>query len=109
MSGFLSPIGTGMNSAKAGQTVPIKFSLGGDFGLAVLAAGYPASQQVDCTTLQPIGGLEPATAAGGGGLYMQDGKYVFEWKTAKAYSGTCRQFVILLTDNTSHTALFMFK
>ena len=45
--GFFSPIGAGVNPAKAGSAVPVKFSLGGDRGLAILADGYPASVQVE--------------------------------------------------------------
>jgi hypothetical protein len=47
----------------AGQSVPLKFSLACDQGLEVIAEGYPAFQQVDCTTLAPLGdplATEPA-------------------------------------------------
>jgi hypothetical protein len=107
MTGFLAPIGPGTNTANAGGTVPVRFSLGADYGLGVIAAGYPASQQVDCDTLEPIGSLQPTTA-GDGGLFIEDGKYVYEWKTNKNWKNTCRQLVIVLADNTTHTALFNF-
>ena len=35
-----------VNVMKAGRTVPVKFSLGGNFGLDVFAVGYPKSRQV---------------------------------------------------------------
>ena len=33
-----------INIVTAGQAIPVKFSLGGDHGLAIFAAGYPASR-----------------------------------------------------------------
>jgi hypothetical protein len=106
-TGFFSPIGAGVNSAKAGSAVPVKFSLGGDRGLAILADGYPASVQVDCVTGAPLGSLEPT--ASDDGLTYANGQYSYVWKTSKAWGGTCRQFQMLLVDGTLHTALFRFK
>ena len=49
-SGLLAPIDAlpVVNKAKAGSSLPVKFSLGGDFGLDVLAGGSPGSQDVPC-------------------------------------------------------------
>jgi hypothetical protein len=49
-SGFFSPVDNlpVVNTMKAGAAVPIKFSLGGDRGLDILAAGSPTSQQIAC-------------------------------------------------------------
>ena len=41
------------NTMKAGRSVPVKFSLGGDFGPAVFASGYPASQTISCDSGRP--------------------------------------------------------
>ena len=106
-TGFFSPIGPGSNSAKAGSAVPVKFSLGGDRGLAILADGYPASVQVDCITGAPLGSPEPT--ASDDGLTFANGLYSYVWKTSKAWGGTCRQLQVLLVDGTLHTALFTFK
>jgi hypothetical protein len=38
-----------MNRITATQTLPVKFSLGGDFGLGVKAAGYPQLVHASCT------------------------------------------------------------
>ena len=40
------PTTTVYNVAKAGSSIPIKFSLHGNQGLAIFAAGYPLSQQI---------------------------------------------------------------
>jgi hypothetical protein len=106
-SGYFPPIGGGVNSAKAGSAVPVKFSLGGDRGLAILADGYPASVQINCTTGAPIG--SPSPTSSDEGLTFQDGQYKYVWKTSGSWAGTCRQFQILLVDGTLHTARFSFK
>src|SRR6185436_11217067 len=41
----------------AGATAPLKFGLGGNYGLNVLASGSPTSQQVSCTTAAAIGAV----------------------------------------------------
>jgi len=105
-TGFLAPIGSGMNNAKAGGAVPVRFGLGGDYGMAVIASGYPVSTQVNCTTHAPIGAAVATQAAEP--LVFEDGKYKYIWKTNKAWANTCREFTLKLVDNTTHTALFSF-
>ncbi len=106
-SGFFPPIGPGLNPAKAGSAVPVKFSLGGDRGLAILEDGYPASVQVDCVTGAPIG--SPVPTRSDDGLTFANGQYSYVWKTDGSWAGTCRQLQVLLVDGTLHTALFRFK
>ena len=48
-AGFFQPVDNGaLNVAQAGSAIPVKFTLGGDQGLSVTAAGYPRSVQVAC-------------------------------------------------------------
>ena len=49
-TGFSQPVDNAptFNKMKAGAAVPVKFSLGGDFGLAIFEAGYPSSTSVAC-------------------------------------------------------------
>jgi hypothetical protein len=51
-TGFLAPVANppAENSFKAGQGVPIKFSLGGNQGLNIFASGSPFSQPASCST-----------------------------------------------------------
>lgn len=111
--GFYPPVKPepALNNAKAGQSVPLKFSLGGDQGLAVIAAGYPASQAVTCDTQQPTGNLEPAEEPGQSGLSYdsETDSYNYAWKTDKAWAGTCRALVLQLIDGTEHRTVFKFK
>ena len=49
-TGFFSPVDNppALNTMKAGAAVPVKFSLAGDQGLAIFAAGYPNSIRIAC-------------------------------------------------------------
>lgn len=38
------------NTAYAGASIPVKFSLGGDYGLNILAPGYPKVRAIACTS-----------------------------------------------------------
>jgi hypothetical protein len=96
---------------KAGQSVPVRFSLGGDQGLAIFAAGYPKSQQVACDSTAPVDGVEETITAGGSSLSYDAAsdlhKYV--WKTDKRWAGGCRQLVLRLVDGTYRRAGFMLR
>lgn len=110
--GFFRPVrNEALNKAKAGSSLPIKFSLSGDFGLDIFGAGYPQSVQIDCQTGAESGTSSPAETAGKSSLqYDADrDQYSYVWKTEKGWSGTCRQFQLPLDDGTLHTADFKFK
>ena len=111
-TGFLPPIANPptVNVVKAGSSVPIKFSLAGDQGLAIFAAGSPSSQQVVCDGA-PTGLVEETTTAGNSTLTYDAATdtYTYVWKTEKAWAGTCRELTVKLTDDTEHKALFALK
>ncbi len=110
-TGFFSPVSNlpTLNKANGGQNIPIKFSLSGNKGLAIFAAGYPASQQVSCSDSAPINNLEEAESPGSNTLTYSPDQYHFNWKTEKSWGGTCRMLVVKLNDGSTHTALFKFK
>jgi uncharacterized membrane protein len=99
-----------VNKVKAGQAVPIRFSLNGDQGLDILASGNPRSKAGPCTLINTEGG-QPTKSTGARRLSYapRADQYSYIWKTEKAWAGTCRQLMISLTDGTTHTALFKFK
>jgi YVTN family beta-propeller protein len=111
--GFLAPVANppAVNKAHAGQSIPVSFSLGGNQGLGIMAAGYPMVQQVNCSNGSPIGSSAPAGTAGNSGLQYNraTATYTFVWKTAKAFAGTCQVFTLGLNDGTFHTANFKFS
>jgi uncharacterized repeat protein (TIGR01451 family) len=112
-TGFFSPISNPpvVNEVKAGQNIPIKFSLSGNKGLSIFFPGYPASQQINCADNAPINVLEETNTAGGSSLTYNAGSdtYQYNWKTEKSWAGTCRVLVVKLADGTEHVAYFKFK
>jgi hypothetical protein len=110
-NGFFSPVDNGgvVNIAQAGSAIPVKFSLGGDRGLAIFAAGYPASTKIDCASGTPQDAIEETVTAGQSSLSYGSGQYTYVWKTDKAWAGTCRLLTVKLVDSSSHTAVFKFK
>jgi hypothetical protein len=89
----------------------LQFSLEGNEGLGIFAAGYPLSQQIDCTTNAPIGGTEPTETPGSSRLTFDEetGQYHYLWKTKKSWAGTCREVIVKLTDGTEFRARFSFR
>ena len=110
-SGFRQPVDNlpTLNVAKAGSSVPLKFSLGSYQGMAIIAAGYPSSVNVSCgaTAEDPI---EETSTAGSSSLNYDAliDQYNYVWKTEKGWAGTCRTLTIKLTDGTIHQANFRF-
>jgi len=110
-SGFFPPIDNppAPNAVKAGRVVAVQFSLGGDQGLAILAAGSPVSVPVDCASREPVGAEVPTATPGGGITYIASiDTYLYEWKTSKGWTG-CRRLIVTLADGTRHHADFQFK
>ena len=100
-----------LNTVKAGQAIPVKFSLGGNKGLNIFAAGYPKSEKIACDTAAPLDDIEQTVTAGNSSLSYSAGndQYNYVWKTEKSWAGTCRQLVVKLIDGTVHQANFKFK
>jgi hypothetical protein len=112
-AGFFPPVDNPptRNVAKAGSAIPVKFTLNGDHGLAIVIPGYPASQPILCDSSSPIDSITETSTAGSSGLSYDaaSDQYVYVWKTQKAWAGTCRRFILKLVDGTEHTADFGFK
>jgi hypothetical protein len=111
--GFYPPVEAEpiLNAVKAGSAVPLKFSLGGNYGLNVIDTGGPASQPLECATMDPSGELQPVQPAGRSGLSYDPATdtYTYVWKTDKTWAGTCRVLSLRLTDGTEHLAAFSFR
>ena len=73
----------------------------------MLEAGSPSSRQVSCTTGAPLGQETPVDTVGGG-LRFSGGRYLYNWKTAKSWAGTCRTLYLRLDDGSTHSADFRF-
>ena len=112
-TGFFGPIENppAVNAANAGSTVPAKFVIAGGSGLSIVNGGSPTSQQVDCETLEPLGDAAPITTPGSSGFHFveDESAYQANWKTERAWAGTCRVLSVSLNDDSVHSALFSFS
>jgi TolB protein len=104
-SGFSAPVANGaLTDLRAGDGVPLKFSLGANYGLDVVTDAV--QQQIDCDSRAPLGAAAPA---GGALTYNASlGRYLYDWASQKAWVGTCRALTLSLRDGTRHEADFRF-
>jgi streptogramin lyase len=109
-AGFFAPVDNlpTTNAVKAGSAVPLKFSLGGDHGLDIFAAGYPRARLVQCSTGAPIATVEETVTAGASSLAYDEttGRYIYIWKTDRAWAGSCRELEVKLNDGEVYRARF---
>ena len=103
-------LATVWNSAKAGQAIPVKFSLHGDQGLSIFQAGYPKSTKVACPGALPVVDVIETYAASTPGLHYDPSadQYNYVWKTATSLAGTCQRLEVKLVDGTTHYTFFKF-
>jgi hypothetical protein len=103
-SGFFSPLAPfpAAASLRAGDAVPAKFTLGGDYGLAVVAS----AAWRPCGTSGRDGGSggSPTT----GRLAYHADRYQYLVGTDISWAGTCRQLAVTLDDGTTHRADITF-
>ncbi len=111
-SGFVGPVNNPptVNSMKAGAVAPVKFSLGGDRGLGVFAAGYPKSQFMACSS-GAVDAVEETLTPGSSGLHydVAGDTYTYAWKTDKAWGGRCATLLLRFVDGSERQAVFQFK
>jgi hypothetical protein len=111
-AGFFSPVDNlpTLNLVNAGKAIPVKFSLSGNKGLSIFAAGYPVSVGINCDGSSEAEVEETLTAGSSSLSYSSTSdQYNYVWKTESSWAGTCRQLVVKLNDGTEHTANFKFR
>lgn len=111
-TGFLSPIDMNgvYNVAKAGSAIPVKFKLGGDYGLNVITT--IKSLKVACPSTMQADSLEETVSGTTSGLKYDStaDQYNYTWKTATSLAGTCQRLEMQLNDGSIlKTALFKFN
>ena len=110
-TGFAPPVDAQplVNRMKAGGAVPVKFGLGGDFGLGIFESGYPISRAVACDSGLPTDLVEVTVAAGGSSLTYDPAteQYRYVWKSDKKWIG-CRELILRFSDGSEQRATFMF-
>jgi hypothetical protein len=112
-NGFFQPVDNlpTWNKAKAGQAIPVKFSLGGDAGLSIFNDGFPKLVTASCPAPKtPLDAIETYAAAGSGSLTYDplSDQYNYVLKTTKGLASTCWTFDLGLKDGSSHTFLVEF-
>ena len=120
--GFHAPIRSGgdeLNTVAAGSTVPLRFDIGANSGLDILASNSPFSRRVECDTLAVPSDDPPnitpraapinTTPPGNAGLSINSqGVYRQNWQTDEAWLDTCRELVLTRNDGIQHRAFFRF-
>jgi len=103
--GFFSPLAPRptVSTVKAGDDVPVKFSLNGYQGLDVFAA--PPAWRPGC----PSPSADSSRALGSLSYKAAVDRYVFLWKTDPTWAGSCRELVIRLGDETVRLAYVHFR
>ena len=112
--GFKPPVRMNVaNKANAGQAIPLKWQLLNAKNKPVKDKAFfvgVMSYQVDCTSLAGVTSPVVENGPGKSGLKFTGGYWHFNWKTPKAYAGTCRKmFVSFAGGQMSPEVLFVFK
>jgi hypothetical protein len=110
--GFFAPIDNPpvVNLASAGRSIPVPFSLGGNRGLSIFAAGFPRTERIACDPRAPTDRVEltlPAFKLPLVYLAPLD-TYVYTLTASRGWRGECRALVLRLRDGSEHRALFRF-
>jgi hypothetical protein len=104
--GFDSPVGVGglIDSVKAGDSVPLKFSLRGNQGLGVVT--QTTWQASSCADWSALG--SPATAQAKISYGQPTDRYLDLVTTDPSWKGSCRTVDVWLADGTSHSVRVHF-
>lgn len=106
--GFAPPAAGNVTPANPGRAIPVKFTLAGTNATLpdVLAAGYPQSAPVSCSSPDV---LTSGTATSSNATPSTDpsDSYNYVWKTDKSWTG-CRELIVKLVDGSYHQAVFDF-
>lgn len=113
-TGFFSPIDNlpTVNSAQAGQAIPVKWRLTDVYGNPI---SDPSSFVSLTSTSATCSGWTTGSAdtietyTGNSGLqYLGNGYWQYNWKTPKSYASSCRVMKLTLLDGSIHTAALTF-
>ena len=110
--GFSSPVNNNnvLNSAKAGQTIPLKWRLLDAAGNPVtnLSSATVKVQSLACGSGTSVDPVEEYATGSSGLQNLGDGYYQFNWKTPTSYAKSCKTMQLDLGEGAPRTALFQF-
>jgi hypothetical protein len=104
-----------INTAQAGQAVPVKWRISDANGLPIENSASFAglySYPIDCGIAEhsPHDAVEEYAPGNSGLHYKTDGQWQYNWKTPKTYSGTCRAMYVEFDSGAlSPIVTFQFK
>ena len=110
-SGWAAPVDSdAVNVMKAGSAVPLKWRLVDYSGTPVtdLASVGVSSVKHACDGDATEDTVEELTSGGSGLQNLGDGNYQLNWKSDKAYAGSCRTLRLDLGEGVPRTAEFRF-
>jgi hypothetical protein len=110
-TGFFQPVDNlpTLNIVNAGRAVPVKFSLGGNFGLAIFAPGFPALVPIPCPTGVPTDVTATVNATTSSLSFdATSSQYNYIWKTPKGLTG-CGDLQLKFVDGSIRVARFKFS
>jgi hypothetical protein len=109
-TGFLQPVDNLpiVNTANAGQAIPVKFQLGGNRGLSIFQSGAPRLISQSCNNSALVDAIETTVSATSNSLTYDaaSNTYNFVWKTDKTMAGKCLRLDLGLIDGSTHQADF---
>ena len=111
-AGFSAPVDNDVvNLAKAGQAVPLKFTVTDGTGASVtnLTTASALAVAYACDAADGTDVLEEYATGNSGLQNLGGGRYQFNFKTLKSWAGSCRTLGIRLADGINHSADFQFK
>lgn len=112
-SGFSAPVNNlpTLNTAKAGQAIPLKWRLTDASGAPVttLSNVQVGVSNLSCSTGSGSDTIEEYVTSTSGLQNLGDGYYQYNWKTSKSYAGSCKTLLLNLGEGSPRTALFQFK
>jgi hypothetical protein len=114
-TGFTSPVDNPpvMNTAKAGQAVPLKWRITDANGNPVtnLANVSVTAVSLSCPSAPTTDAIEEYATSNSGLQNLGDGYYQWNWKTPKGYAGLCKTLKLDLGEGAGceHLALFRFR
>jgi hypothetical protein len=115
--GFSPPIADlpAVNTAKAGQTIAVKWQLPdgkGGYISDLSAVTSITFQQLECSDLSAgLTSEVPADTSGGSGLHYDASanQFVYNWKTSSTMTGKCYVLTLKLKDGRQYQAVFSLK
>lgn len=101
----LSDLSVSSAAPRAGRSVPVSWTLA-DGEAPVTSSGAMSLSSSPCGG----GAVTAAVAAGGSGLQSDGaGGWQFNWKTDRAWAGTCRTLTLTLADGTAKSVRLTFR